>query len=58
MTRNTQKPIEIRIRFKENVSEQEESIFWQQVFDVLGIFDEVSIGEHTENLKNDAMNKE
>lgn len=40
MSKTTEKPIEIRIRFSPNANEQEQDALWAELFNVLGIFDE------------------
>lgn len=51
MPQNHEKPIEIRMHFKQHTSEQEEADLWAQIFSILGIFD-----DDINNFKNDGRN--
>ncbi len=39
MPKTTENPIEIRIHFKENISDEKNQALWNQIFDLLSIFD-------------------
>ena len=40
MPKNGQKTLEIRCVFNENTNDEEQLALWQQVFNILGVFDD------------------